>query len=230
MLPGHAAAGGRASTGATRGAGQQAVARARRRQEGEGARDDDARGVLQGRSRALELAHDWPDAHHLRLLSTLHEAARRSAREGDRVESALVWKLERHGQGARHRTGLARRGDRQGARDRGAGVSRRPGGQSGSELSREAGRQDVQGLAEGHRLRRAQRRVPASEHHDVQADGRRRRRLRARVLLGRRRVHRVEGISTAQERRAEIPVRDDEGAAGARGKQQAVGRPDRHGQ
>ena len=43
--------------------------------------------------------------------------------------------------------------------------------ESGSELSREAGRQDVQRLAEGHHLRRAQGRVPAPEHDDVQADG-----------------------------------------------------------
>ena len=50
----------------------------------EGPGDDDARRVLQGRPGPLELAHDRPDAHHLRLLPALHEAAGRPAREGDR--------------------------------------------------------------------------------------------------------------------------------------------------
>ena len=67
-----------------RGGRAAALARPRRREEVEGPGDDDDRRVLQGRARALELAHDRPDAHHLRLLPALHEAAGRSAREGDR--------------------------------------------------------------------------------------------------------------------------------------------------
>ena len=48
-------------------------------------------------------------------------------------------------------------------------------------------------------------RLPASQHDDVQADGRRRRPAGAGVLLGRRRVHRVEGLRAAQEGPAEVP-------------------------
>ena len=54
----------------------------RRRQEVQGAGHDDARGVLQGRPGAVELAHDRADADHLRLLSALHEAAGRPAGQG----------------------------------------------------------------------------------------------------------------------------------------------------
>ena len=38
---------------------------------------------------------------------------------------------------------------------------------------------------------------------------------RTGVLLGRRRVHRVEGLQAAEEGAAEVPVRDDEGTAGS---------------
>ena len=54
--------------------------------------------------------------------------------------------------------------------------------------------------------------------------------LRAGVLLGRRRLHRVEGLPAAQEGPAEVSVLDDEGAAGARESQQAVARSGRHGE
>ena len=54
--------------------------------------------------------------------------------------------------------------------------------------------------------------------------------LRARVLLGRRRVHRVEGLSTAEERPAEVPVLHDEGTAGSMRTRTSSRRPDRHGQ
>ena len=64
------------------------------------------------------------------------------------------------------------------------------------------GSSDVQRVAEGHHLRRAEGRLPASEHDDVQADGGRHRAARAGVLLGRRRVHRVEGLHAAEEGRS----------------------------
>ena len=70
----------------------------------------------------------------------------------------------------------------------------------------------------------AEGRLPAPEHHDVQAHGRRQGALRAGVLLGRRRVHRVEGLQAAQEGPAEVPLRDDEGAAPARGEEQPLDR------
>ena len=79
-------------------------------------------------------------------------------------------------------------------------------------------------LAQGHHLRRTEGQLPASEHDDVQAAGGRQRAARAGVLLGRRRVHRMEGLSAAEEGRAEISVRHDEGAAGARGQEQALDR------
>ena len=87
--------------------------------------------------------------------------------------------------------------------------------QAGPDLPGQARRQDLQRLAEGHHLRRAQGRLPAPEHHDLQADGGRHGAPRAGVLLGRRRVHRVEGLPAAEEGPAEVPVRDDEGAAGS---------------
>ena len=76
----------------------------------------------------------------------------------------------------------------------------------------------------------AQGRLPAPEHHDVQAHGRRQGDLRAGVLLGRRRVHRVEGLHAAQEGPAEVSLRDDEGTAPARGEEQALDRAGHHGE
>ncbi len=145
-----------------------------------------------------------PDAHHLRLLPALHGASGGATREGDRHEGASVRQPERHRRRTRHRAGGARGHDRQGARDRRTRIPRQPRVESGSALSREAGGQDVHAHVEGHHLRSAQGRVPAPEHDDVQPDGRGRRPLRARVLLGRRRLHRVEGVSTSEERAAEV--------------------------
>ena len=82
------------------------------------------------------------------------------------------------------------------------GVPRRAGGQAGSDVPGEARRHDVQRLAQGHRLRRAEGRLPAPEHDDLQADGGRHGAARAGVLLGRRRVHRVEGLQAAEEGRS----------------------------
>ena len=69
-------------------------------------------------------------------------------------------------------------------------------------LPGEARHRDVQRVAQGHHLRRAEGRLPASEHDDLQADGGRHRAARAGVLLGRRRVHRVEGLRAAEEGRS----------------------------
>ena len=188
-----------------------------RGQEGhQGTGDDHDRRVLQGRSRAVEFPHDRADAHHLRLLPTVHEAAGRPARQGDRPQGAPVWQPQRHGQGARHRARLAGRDRRQGTRHGGTSVPGRPGEQPRPDVRREPGRQDVQGVAEGHHLRRAEGRFPAPQHHDVQAHGGRPGAPRAGVLLGRRRVHRVEGLRAPEEGAAEVSVFDDEGTAGAR--------------
>ena len=80
--------------------GAALVARPRRREEGQGAGDDDARRVLQGRARAVELAHHRPDAHHLRLLPALHEAARRtSSRRRPAMKVHLFGSLSATGKG-----------------------------------------------------------------------------------------------------------------------------------
>ena len=81
----------------------------------------------------------------------------------------------------------------------------------------QARRQDDQSVAGRHHLRRAEGRLPASEHHDMQAHGRRQGPVRAGILFRRRRVHRVEGLRASQEGPAEISLCDDEGAAAARG-------------
>ncbi len=124
------------------------------------------------------------------------------AGQGDRAEGAPLRQPERHRQGARHRARLSRRHRRQGAGDGRPALPRRPARQAGPGLPGEARRQDLRRLAEGHRLRRAQGRLPAPQHDDLQADGRRRRAARAGVLLGRRRLHRVEGLRAAEEGRS----------------------------
>ena len=60
--------------------GADALPRPGRREEVQGPGDDRAGRVLQGRPRPLEFAHDRADAHHLRLLPALHEAAGRPTR------------------------------------------------------------------------------------------------------------------------------------------------------
>ena len=118
----------------------------------------------------------------------------------------------------------------QGAGDRRPALPRRPAGQARPGLPGEARRQDVRRLPEGRRLRLAQGRLPAPEHHDLQAHGGGHRAPRAGVLLRRRRVHRVEGLRAAEEGPAEVPVLDDEGAAGPRRGEQAVRGADRDGE
>ena len=103
-------------------------------------------------------------------------------------------------------------------------------GQADAVLSGEARRKDLQPLAGRHHLRCHQGRLPAPEHHDLQAHGRRQAALRAGILLGRRRVHRVEGLQAAQEGPAEISLRDDEGTAPARREEQPLHRAGHHGE
>ncbi len=95
---------------------------------------------------------------------------------------------------------------------------------------REVGRQHLQPHVEGRHLQSAEGGFPAPQHDDVPVDGRERRSLRALVLLGRRRLYRVEGISTPEEGTAELPVLDHEGVAGARGGERAVNRAGGDGQ
>ena len=142
------------------------------REEVQGSGDDHPRGVLQGGTGPVELAHHRSDADHLRLLSALHQAAGRHAGQGHRPEGPPVRQPQRHRQGPRHRARGARRRDRQGAGDGRARVPRQPGRQAGSDLPREAGGQDADAVAEGHHLRRAEGRIPPPEHDDLQADGR----------------------------------------------------------
>ena len=94
----------------------------------QGAGDDDARRVLQGRPRTVELAHDRPDAHHLRLLPALHEAAGGSAREGHRASRCTcIGSLSATGKGhGTERAALAGH-RRQGAGNGRARVPRQPG-------------------------------------------------------------------------------------------------------
>ncbi len=49
-----------------------------------GSRDDHAGRVLQGGAGPIELAYHRPDAHHLRFLPALHEAARRTSKPKQR--------------------------------------------------------------------------------------------------------------------------------------------------
>ena len=114
----------------------------------------------------------------------------------------LFGSLSATGKGHGTERAVARRDRGQGAGDRRSPVPRRPAGQAGPGLPREAGRQVLRRLAQGHRLRLSQGRLPAPQHDDLQAHGRRQRPLGARVLLGRRRVHRVEGLRAAEEGRS----------------------------
>ena len=212
-------------------AAARSVARPRRRQEVQGAGDDDDRRVLQGRARAVELAHDRADAHHLRLLPALHQAAARtSSRKATALKVHLFGSLSATGKGhGTERAALAGIIGKEPATVEPAFLDE-PGRQTRPDLPGEARRQDVQRLAEGHHLRRAEGRLPAPQHDDLQADGRRHGAARAGVLLGRRRLHRVEGLPAAEEGAAEVSVLDDEGTAGARGEEQALDRAGRDGQ
>ena len=180
--------------------GGGAVARPQRREGIEGPGDDPGRRVLQGRPRPLELAHDRADAHHLRLLPALHQAAGRPARQGDRPEGPPVRQPERDRQGPRHRARFAGRAARQGAGDGRSAVPRRDARQAQPVLPGEARRQDLHPDAGRRDLRLAQGRLSSSQHDDLQADGRRQADLRAGVLLGGRRLHRMEGLRRRRRR------------------------------
>ena len=109
-------------------------------------------------------------------------------------------------------------------------VSRQDARRTQSVIPVEARRQDVQSDAQRHRLRRDQRGLSSPQHHDGQAAGRRHRALRAGVLLGGRRLHRVERLHASQEEPAEVSVQNDGGTAEARGEQQADDRASDAGQ
>ncbi len=202
---------------------RQALPRPRGRQEVQGAGDDHRRGVLQGRPRTVELAHHRADADHVQLLSALRKAAAGPTRQGHRPQGASLRQLERHREGARHRARRSGRHHRQGAGNGRPEIPRRSRRQSRSDVPGEAGYRHLQRLDQGHHLRCAQGRLPAPQHDDLQAHGRRYRAPRAGVLLGRRRLHRMEGLSAPEEGAAEIPLRDDAGAAEARRGEQALG-------
>ena len=204
--------------------GGAAVARPERGEERPGSGDDGGGRVLQGGAGPLELAHHRADAHYLRLLPALHEAPGGTTRKGDGAQGAPVRQPQRHGTRARHGARRARGAARPGAGHRRSLVSRQDARRTQSVVPVEARRQDVQSDAQRHRLRRDQRGFSSPQHHDGQAAGRRHRALRAGVLLGGRRLHRVERLHASQEERAEVSVQNDEGTAPARREQQAVDR------
>ena len=198
-----ATTGRRASTCGTASPGQQAVAGSRRREEGQGPGDDDARRVLQGRARALELAHDRPDAHHLRLLPALHEAAGRPARQGDRhCKVHLFGSLSATGKGhGTERAALA------------GVIGKEPATVDPEFLDSLAAKPDqtfpvkLGDKTFNVSLKDIIYDAPKGDfpHPNTMTcklmagdDGA----LRAGVLLGRRRVHRVEGLSAAEEGRS----------------------------
>ena len=80
-------------------AGRHALPRPGRREEVQGPGDDHARGVLQGGPRPFEFAHDRADAHHLRLLPALHEAARRPTAKATGLKVHLFGSLSATGKG-----------------------------------------------------------------------------------------------------------------------------------
>ena len=158
------------------------------------------------------------------------QTAGRQARHGDEASGEPVRQPQRHRQGTRHGARRARRTGRERTGHRRPEVPRQPARQARPGVPGEARRQVHRREPQGRHLRRHQGRLQAPEHDDGQAPRRQRGAARAGVLLGGRRIHRVEGLHAAEEERAEIPVRDDEGAAGPRRHQQDHDRQDHAGQ
>ena len=184
-----------------------ALPRPGRREERARAGDDDAGRVLQGGAGPLELAHHRADAHHLRFLPALHQAAGGPTREGDGAQGAPVRQPQRHR--AKGTAPSAPRSRGWSARSRPPSIPRSSTSmrdKPDQSFPVKLGAKTFERHAQGHRLRRDQRRLPASEHHDGQADGRRQRAPRAGVLLGGRRLHRVERVHASQEEPAEVSV------------------------
>ena len=94
----------------------------RRGEEVERTGNDGHRRVLQSRTRTFQLPHNRADAHHIRLLSAVHEASGRSVGKSDRDEGASVRKSQRDRQGPRDRASRSRRRHRQRTGDSRAGV------------------------------------------------------------------------------------------------------------
>ena len=88
------------------------------REEGKGPGADDPGRVLQSGPGPVEFAHDRPDAHHLRFLPALHEAAGGQTRQGNGAQGEPVRQPQRHGQRSRHGARRARGIGREGAGDR----------------------------------------------------------------------------------------------------------------
>ncbi len=97
-----------------------------RRQEGQGARADDGGRVLQSGPGPIELAHDRPDAHHLRFLPASHQTAGRQTRQGNEASGQPVRKSQRDRQGTRHGTGRTGGTGRKRAGNRGPEISGQP--------------------------------------------------------------------------------------------------------
>ena len=127
---------GREGSGQQPKLGATHLARPGRREEVQRPGDDRAGRVLQGRPRPLEFAHHRADAHHLRLLPALHEAAGRPTGAGHRAEGPPLRQPERHRQGPRHRARLAGGPDGQGAGHGGSAVPRRDDRQAGRRPTR----------------------------------------------------------------------------------------------
>ena len=132
--------------------------------EGPGA--DDRGRVLQGGPGPFQLAHDWPDAHHLRFLPASHQAAGRQARHGDEASGEPVRKPQRDRQGTRHGTRRARRTGREGTGDGRPEIPGRPARQARPGVPGEARRQVDRREPQGRHLRRHQGRLQAPEHDD----------------------------------------------------------------
>ena len=181
-----------------------ALAGPERGAERERAGADDRGRVLQGGPGPFQLAHDWPDAHHLRFLPASHQTAGRQARQGDEASGEPVRKPQRDRQGTRHGTSRARGAGRERAGNGRPEISRQPARQARPGVPGKARRQVDRREPQGRHLRRHQGRLQASEHDDGQAARRQPRVARAGVLLGRRRIHRVERVYAAEEEPAEI--------------------------
>ena len=110
-------------------------------------------------------------------------------------QGAPLRQPERHRQGPRHRAGRAGRHRRQGTGDRRAGVPRQPGRESRSDLPGEARRQDADGISLKDIIYDAPKgNFPHPNTMTCKLMAGDTVLLRAGVLLGRRRLHRMEGL------------------------------------
>ena len=116
------------------------------------------------------VAHDRPDADHLRFLPARGQAAGRPAGAGDRAQGPSVRQPQRDRQGPRHRARGAGRPYRHTSRRR----SIRPfldelAADPDKVFPVKLGAKTINVSLEGHHLRRAQGRFPSPQHDDRQA-------------------------------------------------------------